>query len=220
VLIEAPFSQCYLVPGEISPIDSQPKFQDDFPEKITGFWEWVDPYGDCSFALKSKLIIRAANERNLHHINRSAPRLISREPIDGDFTIQTICRAFSKDQPAIGGLLVWQNENNWFCLEVGARGRGEIFFRGFANNQDLVFGRGILETTKIHLHIEKRDDRLSAYCSPDGEKWFYVGGVTLDSEASIYPALYANGHINRLIYPGAFLEGTAIQFEQFRMWEA
>jgi hypothetical protein len=217
-LLHAPFSQWYLIPGEITPTKTQSLYQDDFQDSISKFWEWIDQFGDCTFTVNGGLTIQAANERNLHHINRSAPRLLCREPVDGDFSIQTICHPLTEDKPAIGGLLVWQNEVNWLCLEAGGRGLGEIIFRGFKGNQDLILGRGILDSTAVYLRLEKRGNQVSAFCSPEGENWFFAGSGELSSNEPIYPGLHANGHINRMIYPGAYPEGTAIRFKEFWLW--
>jgi tetratricopeptide (TPR) repeat protein len=214
----APFSQWHLVPGEVDPAETEPICRDDFQDTLAEFWKWVDSFGDCCYRVDGALTIQAANERNLYHINRSAPRLVCREPLDEDFSIQATCQAPAGDVPAIGGLLLWQDEVNWFCLEAGARGRGELLFRGFKDNQDLVFGRGILDSTTVHLRVERRGERISAFCSLDGESWHFAGSTVLSSDAPVYAGLHANGHINRMIYPGAYPEGTAIRFRDFRLW--
>jgi hypothetical protein len=60
---------------------------------------------------------------------------------------------------------------------------------------------------------------VTAYCSSDGENWYSVGTVGFPFNEPIYPGLHANGHINRLVYPGAFREGTAIKFLEVMLWE-
>ncbi len=217
-LSAAPFALWHLVPGEIRPAETEPVCRDDFKEDAAGFWKWVDPFDDCAYCVDGGLTIQAANERNLYHINRAAPRLICREPLGGDFTIQVICQAAAVDEPAIGGLLVWQDDSNWLCLELGARGPGGLLFRGFMDNRDLVFGRGSLDSATTHLRIEKRGVQVSAFCSPNGKKWYFTGSASLSSDAPIHPGLHANGHINRMIYPGAYPQGTAMRFKRFRLW--
>ena len=216
----SPFSQWYLVPAKLEPISSPLIYQESFQDSLDDFWEWIDPYQDCFFSLDNGLTIYAANERNFHHINRSAPRLICKEPVNTDFTLQTLCHPFSNEKPAIGGLLLWQNEKNWLCLEFGARGEDEIIFRGFKDNHDLVFGRGQLFSQKAYLRLEKHGYQVTAYCSPDGSNWYYTGSVGIPTNEPIYPGLHANGHINRMIYPGAYLEGSAIRFEGFVLWQS
>ncbi|MBU1661116.1 MAG: hypothetical protein KKD28_06550, partial [Chloroflexi bacterium] len=48
--------------------------------------------------------------------------------------------------------------------------------------------------------------------------WFFAGNTHIPSGESIYPGVHTNGHINRLIYPGAYPEGSAIRFEELKLW--
>jgi class 3 adenylate cyclase/tetratricopeptide (TPR) repeat protein len=218
-LKHAPFSQWYLIPGETSQSATNLIFRDDFLTGISDNWEKIDPYDDCKFTFNGGLTIQAANERNLHHINRSAPRLVYCDAITEDFSIQTKCFPLTIEKPAIGGLLLWQSEVKWVCLEIGAHGPGEIIFRGFKDNQDMVFGRGILKTDGIYLQFEKQGNQITAFCSPNGKNWLFVGSMHLASNEAVTPGLHGNGHINRMIYPGAYPEGTAICFKNFQLWE-
>ena len=114
--------------------------------------------------------------------------------------------------------MFWQDEKNWLCLELGARGQDEIIFRGFKDNQDMVFGRGRLKARTTFLRLEKRGYQVTSFCSSDGENWFSTGCTSIPTGEAIQPGLHANGHINRLIYPGAFVEGTEIQFKELGIW--
>ena len=229
------FSQWYLTPAEVPAIVEAPICHSDFtfsggPEGEQGVlirdsdvpaipgWNWVDPFRDCSYSLQNGLVIQAANERNLHHINRSAPRLLRQEPISGDFTIQVQCRPALKDRPSIGGLLVWQSDKYWFCLETGTRGVNEITLRGFLENHDLVFGRGQLVSEIKCLRLERRGNRLSAFCSGEPGEWFYAGNAELSTTRPVYLGVHAIGHIHRMIYPGAYPHGTAIRYDEFWLW--
>src|SRR5262249_3005695 len=95
-----------------------------------------------SYTLHQGLQIHAANGRGLWHINLSAPRLL--QPAAGDFAIQTVCRSVSAEQPAIGGLLLWKDKENYLALECGLCGPANIAFRGCIGNKDMVIGRGRL----------------------------------------------------------------------------
>ena len=81
-----------------------------------------------------------------------------------------------------------------------------------------MFGRGQLSARKTHLRLERRGNWLSAFCSADGKNWFYAGGCELSSREALRLGLHAIGHINRMVYPGAYPEGTAIRFNEFWMW--
>jgi tetratricopeptide (TPR) repeat protein len=212
------FKQWYLEPRELGPIDHEPLHHEVFKDSLALNWEWVDPFMDCSKTVRHGLTIQAANERNLHHINRSSPRLLRHEPVWGDFSLQAVCQPAAGSKPAIGGLLVWLSDKYWFCLEVGGRGVHEIALRGFMNNNDFVFGRGQLKVKKPILRLERRGHWLSAYCSGNGKKWLYAGGCELSTGEPLHLGVHATGHINRMVYPGAHTEGTAIRFKEFWLW--
>ncbi len=218
-LNHADFQQWYLTPEQIFREEDEPLIQELFESTLTNPWRWVDTYKDCSYTIDHGLTINAANERNFHHINRSAPRMVYSIPLKGDFTLQTKCQPCPDEKPAIGGLLVWQNEKNWLCLEIGARGEDEVIFRGFKDNHDTVFGRGrLLQAGTAHLRLEKHGYQVTAFCSKDSKNWFFVGNTHIPSSEPVFPGIHANGHINRLIYPGAFPQGTSIVFRQFSLW--
>jgi hypothetical protein len=59
---------------------------------------------------------------------------------------------------------------------------------------------------------------VNALCSADGEQWFTVGQVEFPVEDPVEVGLHAIGNIDRLMYPCAYPEGTAIRFEAFELW--
>ena len=59
--------------------------------------------------------------------------------------------------------------------------------------------------------------RVDALCSADGQSWFTVGQVEFSVDDPVDVGLHAIGQIDRLIYPSAYPEGTAIRFESFDM---
>ena len=215
----APLSQWYLTPGEIQPTAEEPNLQETFQDPLPEAWQWLDPFEDCHYIVGDGVVIYAANERNFHHINRSAPRLLLRAALEGDFTLQVACSPAAEDRPAIGGLLVWQSDKYWFCLESGGRGPEEVILRGFRDNYDYVFGRGQLNFLNKLLRLERRGERLTAFCSPDGQSWFCAGSTEITTPYPVQVGLHAIGHINRTIYPGAYPLGTSMRFEDFRLWD-
>src|SRR5262249_48923579 len=136
-------------------------------------WRWDDPFGDCGFTWEGGLVLRAANERDLDVLNRGAPRLLRR--IDGAFAVETVCVPVSPEQPAIGGLLLWEDEANYLRLDRGARGPGEITFRGSVGNQEMYFGRGSLAAERLWLRLERVGEQVEALCSMDGQQWWQAG---------------------------------------------
>jgi regulation of enolase protein 1 (concanavalin A-like superfamily) len=182
------------------------------PEQI-----WVDPFGDCSRTMQDGLVIHAANGRDMWHINWSAPRMV--QDVAGDFVAQTVCVPAMDDRPAIGGLLLWRDERNYLRLDRGAYGEREIAFMGCVDDEDAAIGRGWLRgaARPIHLRLERRGDRVNAYCSADGKRWYAVGHVTFPVQGPLQVGMHAIGSIARTVYPGAYPDGTAIRFESFEI---
>jgi hypothetical protein len=192
-----------------------------------GGWVWHDPFGDCSLTVRNGLEIRAANGRDLCHPNRSAPHLL--RPIAGDFALQAACRSVSKDMPAIGGLLLWRNKEHYLRLDWGSRGPHQVSVGGclpgkqigarlWSGEKDATIGRGRLVTERIFLRLERLGGNVRALCSADGQHWFTVGQVEFPAEEPLEAGLNAIGTIDRMIYPGAYPQGTAIRFEAFELW--
>jgi regulation of enolase protein 1 (concanavalin A-like superfamily) len=179
-------------------------------------WVWHNPLADCSFAVQNGLEIRAANARDLWRFNRSAPRLL--RAVSRDFAVQAVCRSMSADTPAIGGILLWRDKENYLRLERGVKGPHEVSFHGWLRNKAANIGRGRLATERLFLRLERRGPRVHALCSADGQHWFTVGHVELAIADPVEIGLHAIGNIDRLIYPGAYPEGTAIRFESFGLW--
>jgi tetratricopeptide (TPR) repeat protein/regulation of enolase protein 1 (concanavalin A-like superfamily) len=179
-------------------------------------WVWHDPFGDCSFAAGNGLQMHAANERDLQGLNLSAPRLL--RSVAGAFAIQTVCLPLTADQPAMGGILLWKDKENFLRLDRGTRGPHEVSFQGCLGNQDLIIGRGRLPAERMFLRLERQGSRVNALCSVDGQNWFTVGHAEFPVEDPLEVGLHAIGAIDRTSYHGAYPEGTAIRFESFELW--
>jgi hypothetical protein len=84
----------------------------------------------------------------------------------------------------------------------------------------MVFGRGRLpvQGSATYLRLEKHGYQVAAYCSADGANWFSAGNTHILSGEPVYLGLHANGHINRLTYPGAYPDGTSIVFHEVKLW--
>jgi hypothetical protein len=151
-------------------------------------------------------------------MNLSAPRWL--RPIAGEFAAQTVCLPAGPDRPGIGGLLLWQDGENFLRLDRGRAGPHEIWFHGAIDGDDVILGRGRLSGERVALRLERHGDRVRALCSADGERWFTVGQVELLLADALQIGLHAIGWIDRTIYHGAYPEGTAIRFECFELWES
>jgi hypothetical protein len=180
-------------------------------EIAQGRWEWADQFGDCAYALADGLVIHAANCRDLWANNLSAPRLV--RPAAGDFAVQVTCRAAMPDRPAIGGLLLWQDKANYLRLTWGELGVDQVALAGALDNRNAVIGRGSLPNAgRVLLRLERSDDQVRALCSIDDRQWYRVGQMAFPAGGPLLVGLHAIGKIDRMMWPGAYEEGTAIRF--------
>jgi hypothetical protein len=193
---------------------------EEFSGPLSPAWTWQDGFGDCSFAVGGgALVVHAANGRDLWFLNVSAPRLLRHAP-SGDFAVQTLCGPLSDEQPAIGGLLLWQDAEHYLVLEWGHWGPADIAFRGCLDNEDRLLGRGRLPGERVWLRLERQAQQVHALCSVDAREWCTAGTVEFPAREGEQAGLHAIGTIDRTIYPGAFPQGTAIRFTSFGMWTA
>jgi tetratricopeptide (TPR) repeat protein len=182
-------------------------------------WVWEDPFGGCSFTVQNGLKVHVANGRDLWHINWSAPRVL--RSASGNLAIQTVCVRVSDERPAIGGLVLWKDRDNYLRLDRGDMGERQIFFGGCLENQDVIIGRGCLPldaSGRGFLRLERVGERVDALCSADGENWFTVGHAVFPVQDPVQVGLHAIGNIDRSVYHGAYPDGTAIRFESFWLW--
>jgi hypothetical protein len=219
---DSPFVQWHLEPTESCDFGS-PSITSLHAEGWVGY----DPSGDGSFKMDDGLAIRAPNGRDLCFPNRSAPRWLRK--ISGDFAVQAVCRSPSGAAPAIGGLLLWKNPRHYLRLDWGVLGPHHLSLGGclpekpvparmWSGEKDLILGRGRLVAEPIFLRLERLAGWVRALCSADGHRWYLVGETEFRGEETLEVGVHAIGAINRRIYPGAFSEGTAIQFESFALW--
>ena len=79
-------------------------------------------------------------------------------------------------------------------------------------------GRGGRWVRRSRCGWRPTGDRVQAFCSLDGEKWYPVGHTTFPMDDEVQVGVHAIGMIDRAIYHGAYPEGTAIRFTSFRTW--
>jgi hypothetical protein len=205
-----------------------PSLQDSFTINSLIDWLWYDEFDNCSYKVQKDLVIYAANACDLWYINQSAPRLLHSLPSQSnigkgqDFVIQTSCIPATDDRPTIGGLLIWQDKENYLRLDRGVFGKNQIAIMGCIDNEDIVIGRGLLQDVnadeKVYLRLEYVNAQARALCSADGEQWWTAGSVVFPVQGTVQVGMHAIGEIDRSIYHSAYPEGTAIKFTSFSMW--
>jgi class 3 adenylate cyclase/tetratricopeptide (TPR) repeat protein len=208
--LESVRSHWYLTPAAAPPAAVAPRFHDDFATALAPDWTWQDPFGDCRAEAGAGLVLRAANARDLREANQSAPRLLRAAPA-GDWVLQTTVSPAAADRPGIGGLLVWQDTENYLALEWGRWGTGDVGFRSCLKREDRVIGRGRVVAPSVTLRLERRGATVTALVSADGQQWLSAGTVDFAADP-VQVGLFAVGDIDRSCHPGAFPEGTALRF--------
>ncbi|MBV7338078.1 AAA family ATPase [Chloroflexi bacterium TSY] len=218
--VEQHLSNWYLEPvAEMSTI-SEPSMTFDqatpgetATQIANGLWTWHDHFGDCAYDLEKGLTIYAANERYLWYVNQSAPRFMCQA--EGDLVVQTRCVSASPEMPAIGGLLLWLDAQNYLLLNYGQVGEFSLGFGGLIDGQDLLVGRGRLPGTEFYLQLTRKKESVQAFCSADNQTWFTLGKTRFPLKGSIEVGLVALGDVDRHFYPDAHVEGAAIRFLEF-----
>ena len=119
----------------------------------------------------------------------------------------------------MGGIVLWKDRKNFLTLVKGAMGKNEITFRGCRKAEDLIIGRGRLAAEALHLRLERKNGLVRALCSTDGGTWYTLGQTEFPVSDPIEIGLFAVGRIERYLYPGAFPEGSAIRFDEFRLYQ-
>ena len=180
----------------------------------------------------------AANGRDLDGLNLSTPRLM--REISGDFdtpaatqskdfAVEVCVSSAFDEKPQMGGLLVWKDRDNFLRFEKGVHGQDEVRLHGYVDGKYQVAGRGLLcrgsasvpaRDEESYLRLEREGEQFSAYCSVDAkiESWATCGKLTLPLKDPIQVGIHAIGTIDRTIYCGAYKEGTATVFRDFKLW--
>ena len=223
-----------LVQWRLTPAKPDARFEDDDPAHKPGFsekpglsgWTWHDQFGDCSYREEDDaLTICAANCHDLWLNNFAAPRLLQHDGwrlrSRGGLSARPMkigCR--------LGGLLLWQDRENYLRLTWNTLSPAGIELLGCVENVDGLFGIGHLPgADRVFLRLERIGSRVRALCSADGDIWYSAGEVDfpIDDPAgksarkSVEVGPLAIGMIHRYVHAGAWPDGTAIRFESLRL---
>lgn len=207
--------QWYLEPKEPSGLFTETAFVDEFDRPaLKSAWEWVNSKGDSSYRLLSEangLEVCSSSGSDLWRRNSDAPRLL--RELSGDFTVEVKLKAVSEDLPSVGGVLIWKDEENYIRFERGMHGKDEIRLLGNVQSERAHFGRGMLTSDILYLRLERIGDRISAYCSSNGENWMTCGEVDFSAEDPIQVGIHAIGSVG---LRGAYMD-TATRFDYFKV---
>lgn len=222
-------AQWYLEPADApaaGDLSSDLVLREDFSGPLGQGWVWEDPYGDSEFTVGTGFEVRAAAGRDLWLVNLGAPRLV--REVDGRWVAQTVCGpAVQRTDPAtdavIGGIVLWQDRENYLRLDRGAGGERELSLLGCIEKRDVVIGRGWLPEWlgmegRVYLRLQHTVGHVEALCSVDGEMWFAVGRTSFPAATGARVGVYAVGLRDPLLYPGRCASSEGIRFESFWLW--
>jgi adenylate cyclase len=182
-------------------------------------WGWQDPAGDSSRQFTAAgFEITAADGRDLWYLNFTAPSL--RIEVSGDAAIQVRMLPATLRQVTAGGLLLWQDRQNFARLDWGALAPGEVSFLGAVGNRNQSWGRGRTQADSLLLRLERIGKQIRALFSEDGVHWWLVGEVCLPQAATYTVGLMALGAVERMRYIGLPPGGAAARFDQIQLWQS
>jgi hypothetical protein len=144
--------------------------------------------------------------------------------MQGDFAAQVHCMSAlpAEPQPALGGLLLWQDDSTFLRLIWGNRGPREVALEGVHEGRSLILGRGLLPAVAtgagLVLRLGRRGSQVQALCSLDTVHWFCVGTCEFPATDTVEVGLHAVGWIDRTIYQGAHPAGGAVTFSSFKLF--
>lgn len=151
-------------------------FSDNFQSKIHNGWVWVDPTNQASYAVTTPgtLAITAPGNVDLNvSTNYEAPRLL--QPISGNFTLETQVEVAANPPSSFwaAGLLIWQDQNNFFRIELNTRTFDfEQELNGvFSHDTPNALASATITTLQAELKVQRSGDMFSAYYRLPGQSW-------------------------------------------------
>ena len=186
-------TQLCLEPGQPSDDYGTLESADVFDGNVlSSEWEWINPTGDCSYAMLSPsgLQITVPPGRAWSNHRLDAPRLLQKN--SGDFAIET--KISDGDRGGkFGGLSVWSKNERYihFDMHSSSIWDGGVHLE-FSRGQEWEFaGRGRFEAETLTLRLERHGHRFSGCCSVDGENWLTCGWVDLPMDDPIQVGIHA-----------------------------
>jgi len=153
-----------------------PAFSDNFQSQIHSGWTWIDPTNQASYAVTTPgtLSITAPANTDLNATtNYEAPRLL--QPISGNFTLETQVEVAANPPTSFwaAGLLIWQDQNNFFRVELNTSTFDfEQEVNGaFNHNAPNALASATISALKAELKIQRSGDTFSAYYQLPGQSW-------------------------------------------------
>lgn len=183
-----------------------PAFSDNFQSQINGGWNWVNPTNQATYAVTTPgtLAITAPPGVDMNAAtNYEAPRLL--QPISGNFTIATQVEVSANPPTSFWavGLLLWQDQNNFFRVELNTTTFDfEQEVNGtFSHDAPNALALATISALKAELKAQRSGDTFSAYYRLPGQSWQLINT--------------ANVHLQNLQVGLILVNQTAAQFTAY-----
>lgn len=162
-------------------------YQDEFTAaSLQSFWTFTNPAGTGSYSLTAHsgyLRITAPINARLSTTNTNAPRVM--QSITGDFVATTYVTGSFTDELR-GGLLVWQDSNNFMRIEK--YGTDKVLMYGIIGGAQQSPTTVTLSSgsNNLYLKYQRVGSTLTGYYSTDGSTWTaYTGSYTFSGAIQI-----------------------------------
>jgi serine/threonine protein kinase/regulation of enolase protein 1 (concanavalin A-like superfamily) len=153
-----------------------PAFSDNFQSQIHGGWTWVNPTNQATYAVTTPgtLALTAPSNVDMNATtNYEAPRLL--QPVSGNFTIATQVEVSANPPTSFwaAGLLLWQDQSNFFRVELNTSTFDfEQEINGaFNHNAPNALASATISALKADLKAQRSGDTFSAYYRLPGQSW-------------------------------------------------
>jgi regulation of enolase protein 1 (concanavalin A-like superfamily) len=195
--------------------------EDKKPQEIKGWGTVVDADGDCRFEEKDGTVTITVPKTN-HDLTYqdeagrfNAPRIL--REVEGDFTIEVKVPKFplpGGDVVVTGphtfvsaGLLIWQDEKNFFRIERAAVGTPPFaYVGGFRDGKSACHELQQLSDTDTIVRAERKGNKLTfAARAADAANWSDLFSETYELPAKLKVGVESVNTINR-DFPAKFQE--------------
>jgi serine/threonine protein kinase len=172
-------------------------FSDTFTPSLDSRWTLINPSRDATVTAQGSLHISVPIGHDLYPDLINAPRVL--QPIDGNFTVETLVDFSPKYKYQGAGILVWQDTNNFIRLEHGYGDFGGIAFEQAANGSYTKFVQAFFQAdkslpttaTRVGLRIQRKENRFIAswHNTSSGINWQAVGDTQTIFKRSVMVGL-------------------------------
>lgn len=193
-------------------------FEDDFERGFSDGWEGHELEVDPSTRNGVTLYSRKNRGLGFPTVDEvTAPRIL--RDTTNDCVIQVLSLPNRDGRPSIGGVVFWVSSQNFVCLGRGQFGTGDLVFYGLCDGELKGWGQVRISDVSLHLRLMRDGDRVLASCSRDGQRWVLVGEAIVNFAPKLKVGMFTSGYVEPYVYLQIHQAGTAMLFQNFRLWQ-